>query len=305
MHYNMLQKSELKITHIRLNNTNLHQIAECVADIYGVAREKVLVIDVRNEEVALDILDDNIDPHCFMAKEKELLDRIARIPGVSLQNNSRVTSDGMLGWIAFSASREQVEESLAETERLTKEVSENIGRRVIVFPSGAEVESGEIEDTNTPMLQRALTEKGYFVEKGIVLKDDFYHITNQMYKAVEKGFGTIITTGGVGAEDKDHSVEAVLSLDPNASTPYIAKFQKNHGRHVKDGIRIAVGEVEGVRIITLPGPNDEVALCLPALLEGMQNKYPKQVLAEQLAGILRANLLKKCGHHINTMSEEE
>lgn len=296
MHYDMLQKSELKITHITLEHANLHEIASCVAEVYGVARDKVLVIDVRNSEVALDILDDQVNPHCFMAKEEVLLQKLARVSGVTLQKNARVVSDGMLGWIAFRADEETVHRSLQETERLTRMVLEHIEKRVIVFPSGTEIEQGEIEDTNTPLLLSALRDAEFKAKKGVILKDNEDYIVGQMMRAIEKGFGTVITTGGVGAEDKDHSVEAVLRLDPTAATPYIAKFVQGHGRHVKEGIRIAVGEVGGTRIITLPGPNDEVALCVPVLLAGIKSGWKKEQLAEALADVLRERLREKCMH---------
>lgn len=288
MHYNMLNKSEIKITHIHLDETNLHQIADCVAEIYGVEREKVLVIDVRNEEVALDILDNNVDPHKFMSKERILLKNLSRIPGVTIYEDSRVTSDGMLGWIAFGdVQPEELDASMQRAEEMTNGVIEQIRKRVIVFPSGTEIERKEIEDTNTPMLVNALLNAGYITESGPVLKDDLRDITQHLQWAVEKGYGTVITTGGVGAEDKDHSVEAILTLDPSAAAPYVAKFEKGHGRHQKDGIRIGVGELEGVTFVALPGPNDEVSLCMPILINGMKQRKEKHVLAEDLANVLR------------------
>lgn len=294
--YNMLQKSELKITPIHLENANLDRIADCVAGIYGIDRDKVLVIDVRNQEVALDILDDHIDPHSFLAKEKELLSAIRLIPGVTLQPDTRILSDGMLGWIAFDATDREVDDSLRRAEEIAQEVGENIRRRVIVFPSGTELLNGEIEDTNTPMLLAALRQEGFEAEQGEILKDDRDCIIGAFVMAITKGFGTIITTGGVGAEDKDHSVEAVAAMDPAAAAPYIAKFAQGHGRHKKEGIRIGVGEVDGVRIITLPGPNDEVRLCIPAVLDSLKIGKSKEVLANTLADILRKRLKEKCSH---------
>nr|WP_325194373.1 molybdopterin-binding protein [uncultured Oscillibacter sp.] len=290
MAYSMLHKSELKITRIKLDNTNLHRIADCVAELYGVARDKVLVIDVRNDEVCLDILDDNLDPHCFMAREKELLARIAEIPGVTLGPRAKVTSDGMLGWIAFEASPEEVEKSLEATEQIANDAMEAIAKRIIVFPTGTEVLNGEIEDTNTPMLLEALREAGFEADAGEILKDDLNDYVTHFVQAIYSGYGTIITTGGVGAEDKDHSVEAIEDLDAGAATPYIVKFQQGHGRHHKDGVRIGVGQSEHVRMIALPGPNDEVRLCLPVLLCGLKEHTSKEKLAANLADVLRNHL---------------
>ena len=82
----------------------------------------------------------------------------------------------------------------------------------------------------------------------------------------------IITTGGVGAENKDFSVEAIERLDADAATPYIAKFVMGHGRHSKEGIRIGVGQMGITKYIALPGPNDEVALCIDTVVRGVKEK---------------------------------
>ena len=294
MQYNMLNKSELKITNICLDNTNLNEIAECVSKILGIPSDEVLVIDVRNNEVALDILSPAVDPHSFIGSEKQLLQELKKISGVTLQKNAHITSEGMLGWIAFDApNQETLDESIRTAEQMAQQIVERVSKRVLVYPSGAEVESGEIEDTNTPTLIAALNEAGYQAESGRVLKDDKHDIVNMLLDGINRGFGTIIITGGVGAEDKDHSVEAVLRLDPQASNPYIAKFKKGSGRHVKEGIRIAVGQMEHVRVITLPGPNDEVTECIPVLINGMKQNLTKNALAANLANVLRNRLDRK------------
>lgn len=300
MHFDMLNKSELKITNIRLNRTNLNAVADCVADLFHIPRDEVLVIDVRNDEVALDILSSDIDPHSFVGQEKKLLERLAQIPGVTLASDSHITSEGMLGWIAFDdPGAKELKEAVDRAEQMAEELVNRVAKRVIVYPSGTEVENGEIEDTNTPMLVNALNEAGFKAEAGSILKDDENHIVQKLMEAVYKGYGIVVTTGGVGAEDKDHSVESVLRIDSNAATPYIAKFTKGHGRHVKDGIRIAVGQYEHVRFITLPGPNDEVSACLPVLIDGLQCKLSKQKLADNLAETLRNRLKDKMHPHIH------
>ena len=297
MHYHALEKSELKIIGIQLERTNLHRIADCVAEEFGLKRDEVLVIDVRNGEVALDILSEDVDPHHFVGKERELLGKLAQIPGVTLADNARITSEGMFGWIAFQAEADEIHESIERAERMADQMMEIVSKRVRVYPSGTEVINGEIEDTNTPMLIAALNESGFTAEAAPVLPDEEDTIVYKLKEGAGRGYGILITTGGVGAEDKDHSVESVLRLDPKAATPYIAKFTKGHGRHVKDGIRIAVGQFEHVRLITLPGPNDEVAACIPTLIAGLQANERKEVLAENLANVLRERLSAKMKHH--------
>jgi len=97
----------------------------------------------------------------------------------------------------------------------------------------------------------------------------------------------IITTGGVGAEAKDCTVEALLRVDPAAATPYIIKFTIGTGRHVKEGVRIAVGEIGISRFVALPGPTREVKLGLDRLLEALEKKWEKGKTAEYIASALR------------------
>jgi molybdopterin biosynthesis enzyme MoaB len=132
------------------------------------------------------------------------------------------------------------------------------------------------------------------VTRGETLKDDRLYIAAKLREAAEYGgFGLIVTTGGVGAEDKDHTVEAIVDLDSDAATPYICHFQVGTGRHVKDGIKIAVGTYNDTLIVALPGPNDEVKASLDILVEGFTGGLDKHLLAENLAGNLREILREK------------
>ena len=292
--YNLLDKTELKIVGIRLSGTNLNTVSDAVADILGLEPDRVLVIDVRNDEVALDILEKEVDPAAFVGKQSELLKKVSAIEGVTLLPNAEVTSHGMLAWINMGDhNSEELRSSLDQTNAIVEEARRRIAKRIIVFPTGTEVERGEIEDTNTPLLKKALTDEGYYVEVGPILKDELYLFTEELRMGVVRGFGTMITTGGVGAEDKDFSVESVLRLDPEAAIEVLVNVSMGHGRHVKDAIRIAVGEFEGARIITLPGPNDEVRACLDEVVFGIKKGLPKKLHAELIATALRKRLQEK------------
>jgi molybdenum cofactor synthesis domain-containing protein len=201
----------------------------------------------------------------------------------------------MLGWIAMD--QEPAVKSLRRSEQMASEILQNISRRVLVFSTGTEVAGGQVEDTNTPAIGEHFSDAGYKVTRGETLKDDQFFIAAKLREAAEYGgFGLIVTTGGVGAEDKDHTVEAIVDLDPEAATPYICHFQVGTGRHVKDGVKIAVGKSNDTLIVALPGPNDEVKASLGILVEGVQNGLDKRVLAENLAGNLREILRKKIIH---------
>ena len=167
----------------------------------------------------------------------------------------------------------------------------------MVFSTGLEVSSGQIEDTNKPTIAQRLEAEGYSVTLGPTLKDDHTYIIGHMRQAIDGGdYGLVIITGGVGAEAKDHTIEAVLALDPEAATPYICKFKKGAGRHAKDGVRIGVGKASDTLVVALPGPNDEVKRSLDVLVKGLEAKTNKHDLAEQIAGHLREALRVKMMH---------
>ena len=297
-HYSLLDKSELLISDIELQGGNLTRLAAIVAEELGIDADDVLVIDVRDHSVALDILQKQLDPKVFIGKEQAILTRLSQIDGITIGSGAHITSRGMLGWIA--ADEGEAAEMLSDLERGQRSMDRMatlMAKRAVVFPSGPEVESGEIEDTNTPLLISKLSAAGFTADAGEVLKDDLDLFTGKLRRAMDSAYGVIITTGGVGAENKDYSVEAILRLDPSAAAPYIVKFKVGEGRHRKNGIRIAVGQVGYTTLVALPGPNDEVALCADCLIEGLSQGWSKELLAGKLAQLLRSRLMEKMGKH--------
>lgn len=296
MKFDLLSKTEMRIEKIVLEKANLTDIAAHVADILGLQRSEVLVVDYRNEAMTLDILNTCVNAYSILGKKDQLLSTLGGLPGVSVSDETSIHSDGMLGWIAMDESA--AKQALRRSEQMASEILRNISKRAIVFSTGSEVAGGQIEDTNTPVIMECLASEGFKVTKGRTLKDDKLLIAAQLREAANlEGFGAIITTGGVGAEDKDHTVEAVKALDPGAATPYICHFTIGTGRHVKDGIRIGVGQYNETMIVALPGPNDEVKASLNVLVEGLKSKMDKHVLAERIAATLRDILREKMFRH--------
>lgn len=152
-----------------------------------------------------------------------------------------------------------------------------------------------------------LEANGYKVTIGPVASDDLDEMSYRLDDAVSRAFGLIITTGGVGAEDKDVSVESLLRIDPQAATPYIVKFKQGEGRHVKDGVRIGVGQVGPSLLVTLPGPNDEVRLAMDVLLASLQQGLNKQGIADSLALALAQRWAEKtkARHHMHQNHEHQ
>jgi molybdenum cofactor synthesis domain-containing protein len=287
-----LEKTELRIERIELRGANLNQVAELVADVLGLEPDEVLVIDARDDLLALDILRRTVDPYLVVGKRVALLEALARLPGVTVTPETALCSEGMLGWIAMDAS--QAREALERGSDMAEQIRGRIASRAIVFSTGPEVIRGQIEDTNKPTIARRLEQEGYSVAEGSALKDDVDYIAASLREAVEDlGFGLVVTTGGVGAEEKDRTIEALLSIDADAATPFICKFERGLGRHAKDGIRIGVAQVQGALIVSLPGPNDEVKIGMESLVRGLGCNLEKHELAAEIAYGLQVRLREK------------
>jgi molybdopterin biosynthesis enzyme MoaB len=135
-----------------------------------------------------------------------------------------------------------------------------------------------------------MEDAGFEVEFGGIAGDSEAEIAGIVARLSGEGFGIIITTGGVGAEDKDHTVEALERLDPDLATAVLAQYKRGHGRHVKDAVRIAIARLGWSTIFALPGPTHEVKLALPVITQGLAAKTDLAHLVEAIAAPLRSTL---------------
>jgi molybdenum cofactor synthesis domain-containing protein len=292
---NLLEKTELWIQPIRLKGANLQAIGGAVAEVLELGGDEVLVTDVRDQVVTLDILRRTVMAEQIAGKERALLARLAKIAGVNITDETAIHSEGVLGLIALG---EAEVAPLLETGRdLGERLRLAMARRAMVFPTGKEVQQGLIRDTNTDLIATRLRQCGFRVAAGPPLPDDAETIGGALRRAVGDGYGLVITTGGVGAERKDQTVEGICRIDPTAATPYVMRFQQGTGRHVKDGVRIVVGQLDTALIVALPGPNEEVRVALEVLVGGLRAGLGKIELAEALAARLREALHKKMARH--------
>lgn len=293
MEWDLLEKTTFWIEDIDLCGADLEQVAAAAAEALNLGPHEVMVVDVRPGIVAFDILRRKVLAESVIGKEKEILERLKCIPGVTIGSGAKIHSEGVLGLIALEA--DEAREVLSTSARMASEIIQAVSRRALVFASGSEILAGKIRDTNSPYLIEALTNAGFKAEFGGILEDDVKAVVNRLEGAIEKGYGLIITTGGVGAEDKDCNIEAILRLDPQAHTPWILKFTPDNKRHHKEGVRIAVGRVGITRLVALPGPHDEVQLACQALLEGLAQNIDDATLAKKIAEVLRRYWQKHMG----------
>ena len=293
--FNLLRKTELRIQPVGLNGANLGDVAAAVAKVLGLEQNEVLVTDALGDAMTIDILRRTVNAYNIVGKQQVLLDALSRLPGVAISVDTSICSEGMLGWIGLEEAGAR--EALKRSEIMAEEVRRRIARRAMVFSTGSEVINGQIVDTNKPMIARCLEAEGYTVKLGPDLRDDWDYIAGLLRRAMDSGgYSLIVTTGGVGAEAKDHTIEALQAIDPQAATPYICHFEIGTGRHAKDGIRIGVAEDGGTLIVALTGPNDEVIISLEALTKGLAAGLGKAELASEIAGVLRQDLRRKMGH---------
>ncbi|MGI9862767.1 molybdopterin-binding protein [Moorella naiadis] len=297
MEWDLLEKTTFWIDNIELTAADVGQVAAAAAAAMELPAQEVMVVDVRPGLVAFDILRRRVRAEAVAGKEKEILRRLADLPGVTLKSGAAVHSEGVLGLIALEP--EAAARVLAESAALARGISRAVARRAAVFASGAEVIAGKIKDTNSPYIIAALEKAGYRTSFGGILEDDAVAVANRLEGALEEGYGLLITTGGVGAEDKDFSIEAILRLDPEACTPWILKFKPDYHRHHKEGVRIAVGQVGIARLVALPGPHEEARLGCDRLIAGLEQGLETETLAEYIAGALRErwrSVMKEGGH---------
>lgn len=295
MTINLLEKTEVWIDDVILDNVNLSDLAKAFAETIGIDEDKVLVVDVRETHITFDILEKILEPKQFFGKKLEIFDALEKVQGFKRTEYSDIHSEGILGMINLDT--QDVDQVINNMNQMTESIIKNISKRAMVFATGFEVEKGYIEDTNSPMIIEMLKDNGYKADFGGILKDDTVSISNGIIDAIDSGYGLIITTGGVGAEDKDHTVEAISLIDNEAHTPYIVKYTKGQGRHVKDGVRIALGSLGQSYIVALPGPNDEVLIGMNALLNGLEKSLSKELLGDSIAKVLSEKLMTKKWHH--------
>ncbi len=297
LEYRLLEKTELWVGPVDLAGADLGACARAVARVMGLQADEVMVTDALERRLTFDVLVPTMRAEQFVSRQGELLQALAAVPGVSLDQETRVHSEGILGLISLDEQAGQ--EMLARTASMGREISRRIRKRAMILATGPEVIRGEIQDTNTPFLLRSLAARGYQVESAPALQDRAQAIAGAMRRAVEDAFGLVVTTGGVGAEGKDQTLEALLTLDPRAATPYVLKFRRGQGRHQKDGVRIGVGRLDPGLIVCLPGPHDEVRLLWPVLEQGLEQGWDKEHLARELAQTLRRKFLSKNPRHPN------
>ena len=290
---NLLEKTELWIEGIALQSARLDDISLQVAEALELEAREVMVVDVREDHIVLDVLRPVLNATQLAGKGKEILQRLSNLPGITLTPEAAIHSEGALGWVCLD--QKDYESALEKASLMGKEIRERIAKRVIVFSTGFEVQEGLITDTNFPLIKERLSREGFSVVFGGILPDDKETIASRLQKALEEGFGLILTTGGVGAEEKDCTVEALLRVAPGAATSYIVKFEPGTGRHVKEGVRIAVGRAGISRIIALPGPTREVEVGVDRLLEGLERGWVEDQIAEHIAAGLREKWRRRHG----------
>lgn len=300
MSLNLLEKTELWVNDITLDRANLTDMAAAVARTLSLPEDKVMVVDVRTDHITFDVLEKEVVQKNIMGKEGALLRALEAIPGVTLTEDSCVHSNGILGLIC--AEEQDADQIVGRVDQMRSEIMRRVSRRAIVFPTGFELQQGLIEDTNTPYLKAELEKNGYIVTVGEIIPDDEDALYEVLSDAVSRGFGLIVTSGGVGAEDKDHTVEGIHRVDETAAMPYIVKYQQGTGRHVKDGVRIGVGRVGLSTLVSLPGPHDEVEMAAPVMIRLLNEGCSKEVLAGTLADLLADKWRTKAarhGHHVH------
>jgi len=295
----LLSKSELWVVGIRLTDVDLTALAAVAGGVLGLSPAEVFVTDVRGDHVVFDVVAPSVNLDAVAGRESALLDALRAYPGVSLLPDANVHSHGVLGVIGAPA--DQAAGIVAAAARLEANLRSYVRRSVTVLSTGGEVARGEIEDTNYAAAKEIMGAAGYRVSPAGVAEDDESVIAGRLAHLLEDGHGLILTTGGVGAEDKDRTIEAMQRLVPGLSTAILATYDVGHGRHVKPHVRVACGRLGETMLVALPGPTREVRAALPALIAALEQGLPADAVAEAIAEpireLWRAHRANGQGHH--------
>lgn len=282
----LLAKTELWVEDIVLSDVDLTQLAICAGGVLELGAQDIFVTDVRDARVVFDVVSPTVSLDAIAGKEAELLAALGAFAGVQLGKRASVHSHGVLGVIGAPA--EQAADIVANAARLEANLQAYVARSVVVLSTGGEVARGEIEDTNFAAVQSVLGGEGYLVHHAGVVDDDEALIAARIGHLLGEGYGLLITTGGVGAEDKDQTIEAMQRLVPELSTAILAQYTVGHGRHVKPHVRVACGRAGETVLVALPGPTREVMAALPELVKAMAQGLPPAMIAEAVATPIRA-----------------
>ena len=202
--------------------------------------------------------------------------------------DAEIHSEGVLGLVNLPA--DDAKKLPTAVTAMDRQIRANVARRALVLPTGSEIISGHVKDTNTPFLIDLLRSEDFTAETGPAIADDLDSAIGTLTEASLQGHGLVVTTDGTGAESKDCMVEAIQALDPAAATPYVVHYHRGQGRHAKDGVRLAVGCMELTTYVALTGPHREVRLVAPVLVRGLKEGMSNDQLAEEMANLLRAKL---------------
>lgn len=282
----LLSKTELWVEDIMLSDVDLTQLAICAGQVLGLGAQDIFVTDVRDQRVVFDVISPSVSLDAIAGKEAELLAALGAFAGVFLGRHASVHSHGVLGVIGAPAA--QASDIIANAARLEANLQAYVARSVVVLSTGGEVARGEIEDTNFAAVHSVLGARGYRVDHAGVVDDDEGLIAARIGHLLGEGYGLLITTGGVGAEDKDKTIEAMQRLAPDLSTAILAQYTVGHGRHVKPHVRVACGRIGETLLVALPGPTREVLAALPELASALAGGLPPAMIAEAIAAPIRA-----------------
>lgn len=281
----LLDKTEVWVRGIALRGADLRSLAGAAAQALDLAPDSVFVTDVRDDHVVFDVLQPRMELSSIVGRQSDLLSAMAAVSGVVVSAAASVHSRGVIGMIGTPP--EQVERTLTRTEQTDRQLRQYVSTRVAVVSTGSEVVSGNIEDTNAAAVAQVMGDAGFEVTAAGAVSDDEDAIVGRVLRLLSEGFGVVITTGGVGAEDKDHTIEALQRCDPELATAVLATYAVGHGRHVKPHVQVGVGRVQWTELIALPGPTREVQAALPVVVRGVQQGWSKQRFADEIAEVLK------------------
>lgn len=200
MEYNLLEKTELWISPIRLNKVDLGACAKAAAEVLALDPNEIMVTDVLEDTMTLDVLVPIVEAGRIVGRGNDLLAALASVSGVHITSKTQVHSQGILGFITLD--KEIGKEVLERSRNMAAQITERIRRRCLIFSTGNEILSGQIRDTNTPFLIDALKSEGYDASEGPILTDRAESIARVFREGQQMAMGSLLQQAGLEPKAK-------------------------------------------------------------------------------------------------------
>lgn len=145
--------------------------------------------------------------------------------------------------------------------------------KALIQPTGDEILSGVVEDTDSPMIRTVLEDIGFSVSVAVPVVDREDHIENTIRQAVMEGYALLVLIGGSGG---GHRYDSDLTQDfTHTAMDRLLIGARSTALYGKNGhlwSRLVCGWLGETLAVNVPGPYREAEAAIKALAENYQGR---------------------------------